>query len=108
MGIQTGLEEWEKEKSIPVSESVRNANYRMMDDVEVSNCQQLVLDEMLKHPEGINDKGIAVNTGLPLSSVCARRNELVKMGLVQAVGVGYYPDYKGRLRPNTMWGVVIR
>ena len=108
MGIQTGLEEWEKEKSIPVSESVRNANYHMMESEELDNCKRIILEELLRHPEGINDKGTAVNTGLPLSSVCARRNELVKMGLIKAVGIGYYPDYKGRLRPNTMWGVVIK
>ena len=108
MGIQTGLEEFEVEQSNLLSESVRNTNYHMLDSSEINKCQRLVLEEILKNPKGTNDKGIAVNTGLPLSSVCARRNELVKLGLVKAIDVGFYPDYKGRLRPNTLWGVVVR
>jgi len=108
MSIQTGLEEFEVKQSKFISESVRNANYHMLDDVEINTCQHLVFEEILKHPDGINDKGIAVNTGLPLSSVCARRNELVQHRLVAAIGISHYPDYRGRLRPNTMWGVVVK
>jgi len=112
MGIQTPLEEFKAgfpdENPIGMGKAVRNANYHMMDSSEVNKCQRIVLEELLKHPKGTNDKGTAVSTGLPLSSVCARRNELVKMGLVAAIGIGYYPDYKGRLRPNILWGIVIR
>jgi len=113
MGIQTGLEEFKagypnEQNPMDMGKAVRNTNYHMLDSSEINNCQRIVLEELLKNPEGNNDKGTAVNTGLPLSSVCARRNELVKMGLVAAIGVGYYPDYKGRLRPNTLWGIVIR
>jgi hypothetical protein len=109
MGIQTGLEEFAiKHNPIDIGKAVRNTNYHMMDSVELNNGQRIVLEELLKHPDGINDKGIAVNTGLPLSSVCGRRNELMKQGLVAAIGIGIYPDYKGRFRPNITWGVVIR
>jgi hypothetical protein len=112
MTIQTPLEEFKAgfpdEQDISLSKSVRNVNYQMLDDVEISNCQRIVLEEILKHPKGINDKGIAANTGLPLSSVCARRNELMQQGLVVSIGVRVYPDYKGRMRPNTLWGIVTR
>jgi len=108
MGIQTGLEEWDEQNPIDMGKAVRNTNYYMMETSELSNCQRIVLEELLKHPDGINDKGIAANTGLPLSSVCGRRNELMKQGLVAAIGIGVYPDYKGRFRPNVTWGVVIR
>ena len=111
MGIQTGLEEYEcgyLDESLDVGKAVRNINYHMLDGSEINRCQRLVLEEILKNPDGTNDKGIAVNTGLPLSSVCARRNELVKMGLVSAIGIGFYPDYKSRLRPNKIWGVNVK
>lgn len=112
MSIQNNLEDFDggfpDEQDISLSKSVRNVNFQMLDDVEISNCQRIVLEEILKHPGGINDKGIAANTGLPLSSVCARRNELMQQGLVVSVSVCVYPDYKGRMRPNTLWGVVVR
>jgi len=111
--VQTGLEEFkagyiDEQDPIDMGKAVRNANFHMMDTEELNNGQRIVLEELLKHPDGINDKGVAVNTGLPLSSVCARRNELMQQGLVASVGIGYYPDYKGRLRPNTLWGIVIK
>lgn len=91
-----------------MGKAVRNTNYHMMETEELNNGQRIVLEELLKHPDGINDKGIAANTGLPLSSVCARRNELMKQGLVKWVGTCVYPDYRNRMRPNSLWGVVIR
>ena len=112
MAIQTPLEEFEAgypdEQDISISKSVRNINYHMLGNEELNNCQRIVLEEILKHPKGINDKGIVASTGLPLSSVCARRNELMQQGFVVSVGVCFYPDYKGRIRPNTLWGVVIK
>lgn len=112
MSIQIPLEEFNagypEEQDISLSKCVRNINYHMLDGSEINNCQRIVLEEILKHPKGINDKKIAANTGLPLSSVCARRNELMQQELVVSVGVCVYPDYKNRMRPNTLWGVVIR
>jgi len=108
MGIQTGLEEWDEQNPIDMGKAIRNANYHMITPDELSNCQHIVLEEILKHPDGINDKGIAANTGLPLSSVCGRRNELMKQGLVASVGFCFYPDYKGKTRYNNVWGVVIK
>ena len=108
MGIQTGLEEWDENKPIDMGKAVRNINYHMMDAEELGNCQRIVFEELQKHPKGLNDKGTAVNTGLPLSSVTARRNELVKMGLVESKGQMYYADYKGRTRLNNLWGVVVK
>ena len=110
MSIQNNLEDFDGgyPDDIDLGKAVRNANYHMMNIEDVNNCQRIILEELLKHPDGINDKGTAANTGLPLSSVCARRNELVQLGLVSAIGVGFYPDYKGRLRPNTVWGVVTK
>ena len=112
MSIQTDLEEFKvgypDEQDISLSESVRNINYHMLDKSELDNCKRIVLEEILKNPDGTNDKGIAMNTGLPLSSVCARCNELVKLGLVEPVSIGFYLDYKGKDRPNILWGVVIK
>jgi len=110
MGIQTGLDdpEFEIKNPIDIGKAVRNTNYHMMELDELNNGQRIVIEELLKHPDGINDKGIAANTGLPLSSVCGRRNELIKQGLVAAISIGFYPDYKGRLRPNITWGVIVR
>jgi len=112
MSIQTGLEEFKagypNEDPIDMGKAVRNVNYHMIDAAVISNCQRLVFEEILKYPEGVNDKDIAKNTGLSLSSVNGRRNELVQLGLVVAVGIGLYPDYKGEPRPNLMWGVVIK
>jgi len=113
MGIQVPLEEFEagypdEQNPIDMGKAVRNTNYHMLDSSEINNCQRIVLEELLKHSDGINDKGIAANTGLPLSSVCARRNELMQQGLVASVGVCVYPDYKNRMRPNTLWGIVIK
>jgi predicted transcriptional regulator len=59
----------------------------------------------LHHPDGVPDKQIAKHTGLPLQSVCGRRNELVKAGLVESVGFDYFPDYNGMMRKNTLWAL---
>jgi hypothetical protein len=112
MTIQAPLEEFKAgfpdEQDISIGKCVRNINYHMLDNEELNNCQRIILEEIIKHPKGINDKKIAANTGLPLSSVCARRNELMQQGFVKSVGVCFYPDYKNRLRPNTLWGIVIK
>ena len=91
--------------SFKLGEAVRNVSYKMVqeDKEHLGECQRMVLECLLKHPKGLNDKTIAKETGLPKTSVCARRNELMSLGLVSSGGVGYFPDYRGRLRANTLW-----
>lgn len=93
-----------KQKSL--SEIVRNEAYKKLDEVKLIPSQMKVLNVIERyHPEGINDKYIAKETGMPLSSVCARRNELIKAGLIESVGWDYFPDYKGEMHKNTLWAL---
>lgn len=94
-------------QEMQLGQLVRNANYHMMKD-DVGPQQQLVLSCIHAHPDGICDKHIAMETGLPLASVCGRRNELIAMGFVAPMGITDIPDYKGRMRPNTLWGPVYK
>lgn len=49
----------------------------------------------------LSDRQLAERTGYALSVICARRNELVKRGLVQSVGVAM----GARGVKNNLWGV---
>lgn len=93
-------------KQKTLSEMIRDETYKKLDDVSLTNDQLRVLHAIeIHHPEGIPDKQISKHTGLPITSVCGRRNELVHVGLVEPVGFDYFPDYSGKMRKNTLWGL---
>jgi len=90
-----------------VSENIRDQNYKMLlnDELHLCETQQIVYDALVDGKK--TDKEIAIFSGLPLSSVCGRRNELVKIGIVEAVGTKLMPDYKNCMHPNTLWGLTV-
>jgi hypothetical protein len=49
--------------------------------------QQLVFEKIRNHPVGLTDEQIQNLTGLRTQSETARRNELVKLGLVKDSGL---------------------
>jgi len=107
MGQQTTFEhnEWEAYQHKSISEQARDENYKKLQNDECHLCktQECVLKALQNNPEGLCDKEISKKTGLPISSVCGRRNELVKMGLIQPDGTIEYPDYKNSMRMVTRW-----
>ena len=77
----------------------------MEETINLTHCQNIVYNIIRSHSKkgGMTDQGIAQIADMPLSSVNARRNELVKMGLVCSNGsIDYYDDY-GRQRYRTLW-----
>ena len=87
-----------------ISELIRDDNYKELvsDESRLCRTQQMVYDTL--YGKTLCDKQIAVLTGLPISSVCGRRNELVKMGLIEPSDEPIeYPDYTGCMRLNTGW-----
>lgn len=104
--IQQLIDEYQEPLSI--SEKVRNHNYQQIQNDEKTLCktQQLVYHCIANHPEGICDKQIRDEIGLPLSSICGRRNELMEIGLITAIDSRPYPDYNNRMRLNTFWGIL--
>lgn len=95
-----------------ISETVRDTNLKQMNKDVLGFTQELVYKAILSHPDGICDKHIQkwikeqYNTYLPISSICGRRNDLKKQGLVVGVGKDYFPDHNGITRLNTLWGVL--
>jgi len=106
--LQTNFENY-KFGDKTLSEKVRDSNYKqVMQDVEqLSTTQELVLQALQEHPEGLCDKEISKITGLPVTSVCARRNELVKMRMVASDGTIEYPDYRNHMRLVTRWRLTL-
>lgn len=104
--MQTNLNfVWDETKT--VSENVRDINYQeiVLDDERLCRTQKMVYDTLQSFGV-LCDKAISEKTGLPVSSVCGRRNELVKLGLVEASPDPVeYPDYNGCIRLNTGWRV---
>lgn len=93
-------------KQKTLSEMVRDETLRNLDKYDLCNAQLKVLEAIeLHHPDGVPDKQISNHTGMPITSVCARRNELIAVGLVESVGFDYLPDYQGKMRKNTLWGL---
>lgn len=85
-----------------ISESVRNATYNMIKP-HLPECRQRVYEIILQHPEGICNKQIAIEWGVPINSVTGRVTELREEGLVGACGTKAIPDHRGRMHPNTLW-----
>jgi len=79
--------------------------YHSMSEKELGEKQQIVYDCLSENPDGLNDKGTAMLTGLSLSCVCGRRNELLHMGKVVPYTIHTYVDEKGDCIPNIIWGI---
>jgi len=92
-------------KQKTLSELVRDEAYEKLENVSLCNAQLKVLKAIENYPDGVPDKLISQETGMPVTSVNGRRNELVALGLVEAVGWDYYPDYQGKMRKNTLWSL---
>ena len=88
--------------NFPISESVRNATYNIIKP-HLPECRQRVYEIILQHPEGISNKQIAIEWGVPINSVTGRVTELRQADLVDACGTKPVPDYGGRMHPNTLW-----
>jgi len=87
---------------------VKADNYCRMSRYELGEKQQMVLDCLAAFPDGLTDKMIALETGLSLSSVCGRRNELMHLGLVEPGSIcTYVDDEYGNVKSNIMWKVTI-
>ena len=85
-----------------VSKMVRNISYQQcMEDKETDRQRDIVESIIDEYPEGITDRGISIETGLPISTVCARRNEIPR---VTAIGLITYVNENGRNIMNTLWG----
>ena len=95
-----------KEKLDPdIGKVVKADVFHSMSEAELGEKQQLVYDCLFEHPDGLNDKGIAMLTNLSLSSVCGRRNELLHMGKVIPYTIHTYDDESGKCVPNIIWGI---
>jgi len=90
----------------------RNISYRetMQDTETLSESRQIVYDTIQSHTPrgGITDQDIADITGIPLSSVNARRNEINQLITGKQItdnGKIQYYDDRGRTRMRTLWVV---
>lgn len=85
----------------------RNISYMQIqeDAVELCNSQNIVLNIIRSHSKkgGITDQEIASIAEMSLSSVNARRNELMRMGLISSNGSINYCDDYGKTRYRTLW-----
>lgn len=83
---------------------VKSHVYHNMSEKRLGEKQQLVLDCLKMNQDGLTDKGIAVMTGLSLSCVNGRRNELMHMGLVIPYTIYTYLG-EDDFVPNIVWGL---
>lgn len=96
------IESDELESMFDVGKAVRNATYNMIKP-HLPECRQRVYEIILQHPEGICNKQIALEWGVPINSVTGRVRELCQAELVVACGTKAVPDHRGRMHPNTLW-----
>ena len=87
----------------------RDFSYHQLkeDTIELSRLQQIVYDTIRTHTGngGITDQDIASITGISLSSVNGRRNELMKRGMVVDDGSDMFYDDRGICHRRTLWKV---
>jgi len=102
-------EDYEKEPingklvaNFEISEASRNATYQMIKP-DLPESRRRVFEIILQHPDGICNKQIALELGVPINCVTGRVKELRELGMVVANGTKPVPDYKGRMHPNTLW-----
>jgi len=96
------IESDELESMFEVGKAVRNATYQIIKP-HLCETRQRVYEIILQHPEGICNKQIALEWGVPINCVTGRVTELRKEGLVDACGTKAIPDHRGRMHPNTLW-----
>lgn len=83
--------------------TVRDISYKNIINQSHTDIQREIVGRIIaSHPEGITDREICMMTGIRLSSVNARRNELSNIG---AVGIAVYTDDHGDSHLNTLWGI---
>lgn len=106
--IQGSLIPFNEKQSI----TCRNISYieTQQDKDALSESRQIIYDTILSHTSkgGITDQDIAKITGIPLSSVNARRNEinqLIEGKMITDNGKIQYHDDRGRSRMRTLWVV---
>jgi hypothetical protein len=102
LSIQTEIHYFNGKPKTNIGKAVRNASFLNQQE-SFENKRQLVLQTIIQHPEGITDHEIAVETGLYLSCVNGRRNELMQEGLVIAIGIASYIE-NGHNYVRTLWG----
>ena len=90
---------------INLGQAVKSYVYHSMSNNELGEKQEIVKNCLLKHPDGLTDKSIAMNTELSLSCVNGRRNELMHMGIVEPYTIYTYYDDDGKTIPNVVWGL---
>ena len=87
----------------------RDFSYHQLqqDTAELSRLQQVVYDTIKTHTDkgGITDQDIELITGIRLSSVNGRRNELMKKGLIYDDGSDMFYDDRGICHRRTLWKV---
>jgi hypothetical protein len=93
-----------KNPDLNIGTKIKSEVYHSMSKIELGEKQQLVLDCLKKNPDGLTDKGIALVSGLSLSCVNGRRNELMKKGLVVPYTIISYAGEE-RMIPNIVWGI---
>lgn len=93
--------------SLSLSEWNRNVTYNEMqqDEIQLTKDQNTVLSCIESHTNygGITDHEISTITGMCLSGVNGRRNELVKKGLVRSQGSDTYYNDRGHKKNRTLW-----
>lgn len=91
-----------------IGKEIKAEVFHNISSKELGKKQQIVLNCLKNNPDGLTDKGIAVQTNLSLSCVNGRRNELMHMGLVIPITIHVYQSDDGsNLIPNVVWGVKI-
>ena len=114
MEIQSVLDMQTELFDYSLGKQVKAENYQQVieDQEHLSHMQNLVYEAISSYPTGVNDKGIQLyikdqfEIFLPISSINARRNELIEMGLVVPIGFDYFPDYNNVLRKNVLWCII--
>lgn len=91
-----------KDKS--VSKQIRDASYIVNQDVFVIK-RDIIHNLILDHPEGITDQEISIITGISLSCVNGRRNEIIPKPV--PVSLCIYSDDDGNSHMRTMWGILL-
>ena len=102
------------EKNRNLGKQVKAENYQeiISDEDNLSHMQNLVYEAISSYPTGINDKGIQrfikdqFEIFLPISSINARRNELIEKGMVVPIRTDYFPDHNNVLRKNVLWSIL--
>lgn len=100
--MQTELHYFKEKPSVNIGKVVRNTTYQDQKD-SFLNKRSIVLQVIVQHPEGVTDHEIAFETGLYLSCVNGRRNELMQEGLVMPIGIASYEE-NGHSHIRTLWG----